>query len=155
MIVQILYYVNSSSENSESRPISVGGVDDQAEVLYTGTSCIKQRFQIQTFVSQLEDTRTTNRKQTFLSYVVEVVHRKFPDLVDFSEELYLDGATSGNGFVFSKAVRNNSLRANSDQRQIYLCNINAFSVREVMTIKDIITQHELRCCIKKFSSCLL
>ena len=44
---------------------------------------------------QLEDTRTTDRKQTFLGYIVEVVQKKFPDLQDFSEELYLDGATTG------------------------------------------------------------
>ena len=35
----------------------------------------------------------------------------------------------------------NSLRCSSDQRQISLCNINPFSVREVMRIKDMITQH--------------
>ena len=34
------------------------------------------------------------------------------------------------------------LRSNSNQRQTFLCNINAFSAREVMRIKDIITQHE-------------
>ena len=44
---------------------------------------------------QLEDTRTTDRKQTFLSYVVGIVQKKFPDLQDFAEELYLDGATTG------------------------------------------------------------
>ena len=48
-----------------------------------------------------------------------------------------------------------SLRSNSDQRQISLCNINAFSVREVTRIKDIITQHEFRSWIKKFSTFLL
>lgn len=47
------------------------------------------------FFFQLEDTRTTDRKQTFLGYIVEVVQKKFPDLQDFSEELYLDGATTG------------------------------------------------------------
>ena len=36
----------------------------------------------------------------------------------------------------------NPLCSNSDQRQISLRNINASSVREVMRIKDIITQHE-------------
>ena len=36
----------------------------------------------------------------------------------------------------------NPLRSNSDQRQIYLCNINALSVREAMRIKDMITQRE-------------
>ena len=36
----------------------------------------------------------------------------------------------------------NPLRSNSDQSQNPLCNINAFSVREVMRIKDMITQHE-------------
>ena len=36
----------------------------------------------------------------------------------------------------------NPLRSNSDQRQISLYNINDFSVREVMRINDIITQHE-------------
>ena len=36
----------------------------------------------------------------------------------------------------------NSLGSNSDQRRISLSNINAFSVREVISIKDIITQHE-------------
>ena len=38
----------------------------------------------------------------------------------------------------------NRLRFNSHQRQISLCNINAFSVREVMRIKDMITQLEFR-----------
>ena len=38
----------------------------------------------------------------------------------------------------------NPLRSNSDQRQISLCNINAFSVRDVMRIKNVITQHEFR-----------
>ena len=37
----------------------------------------------------------------------------------------------------------NPLRSNSDQCQISLCNINAFPAREVMKIKDMITQHEL------------
>ena len=31
-----------------------------------------------------------------------------------------------------------------DQRQISLCNINTFSVREVVRIKDMISQHEFR-----------
>ena len=38
----------------------------------------------------------------------------------------------------------NPSRSNSDQRQISLCNINVLSVSEVMRIKDMITQHELR-----------
>ena len=38
----------------------------------------------------------------------------------------------------------NPLRSNSDQRQNSLCNINAFSVGEVMRMKDMITQHEFR-----------
>ena len=38
----------------------------------------------------------------------------------------------------------NPLRSNGDQCQISLCNINAFSVREVMRIKDMITRHEFR-----------
>ena len=38
----------------------------------------------------------------------------------------------------------NPVRSSSDQRPISLCNINAFSVREVMRIKDMITQHEFR-----------
>ena len=33
--------------------------------------------------------------------------------------------------------------SNSDQRQISLCSINAFSIREVI-IEDMITQHEFR-----------
>ena len=33
---------------------------------------------------------------------------------------------------------------NGDQRQISLCNSEAFSVREDMRIKDMITQHEFR-----------
>ena len=49
----------------------------------------------QLFNLQLEDTRTTDRKQTFLSYIVSVVQKRFPDLQDFAEELYLDGATTG------------------------------------------------------------
>ena len=32
----------------------------------------------------------------------------------------------------------------SDQRQISLCNINAFSARKVIGIKDMITQHKFR-----------
>ena len=36
----------------------------------------------------------------------------------------------------------NLLRSNSDQRQSSLCNINVFSVTEVMRIKDIITLQE-------------
>ena len=36
------------------------------------------------------------------------------------------------------------LSSNGDQRQVSLCNINAFSVREVMRIKVMITQHEFR-----------
>ena len=36
------------------------------------------------------------------------------------------------------------LRFNTKQRQISPCNINAFSVREVMRIKDMITQHGFR-----------
>ena len=42
----------------------------------------------------------------------------------------------------------NPLRSDSDQRQISLRNINAFSVREVMRIYDMITQHEFRHCYK-------
>ena len=38
----------------------------------------------------------------------------------------------------------NPVRSNSDQRQISLRNINTFSIREVMRIKDMITQHESR-----------
>ena len=34
----------------------------------------------------------------------------------------------------------NPLRSDNDQRQISLCNINAFSVIEVTRIKDMITQ---------------
>ena len=40
--------------------------------------------------------------------------------------------------------RINPLRSNTDQRQISLCKSNAFSVREVMRIKDMTTQHEFR-----------
>ena len=47
------------------------------------------------FNFQLEDTRTTDRRQTFLGYIADVVHRKFPEINDFAEELYLDGATTG------------------------------------------------------------
>ncbi|KAJ7390170.1 hypothetical protein OS493_026677 [Desmophyllum pertusum] len=45
-------------------------------------------------LGKLEDTRSTDRKQTFLSYIADIVQRKFPELSDFSEELYLDGATT-------------------------------------------------------------
>lgn len=45
-------------------------------------------------LSKLEDTRSTDRKQTFLSYIVDVVRRKFPDLQDFADDLYVDGATT-------------------------------------------------------------
>lgn len=45
-------------------------------------------------LNKLEDTRTTDRKQTFLSYIVSVVEKKFLDLRDFDQELYLDGATT-------------------------------------------------------------
>ena len=38
----------------------------------------------------------------------------------------------------------NPLGSNGDQRQISLCGNNAFSGREVMRIKDAITQHEFR-----------
>ena len=38
----------------------------------------------------------------------------------------------------------NEVDSISDQRQISLCSINAFSVREVMRIKDMITQHDFR-----------
>ena len=38
----------------------------------------------------------------------------------------------------------NPLRSNSDQCQITLWNINAFSAKEVMRIKDMITEHEFR-----------
>ena len=48
----------------------------------------------------------------------------------------------------------NRLHSNSDQRQISRSNINAFSVREVMRVKDMITQHDLRWKIKKFSPSL-
>ena len=36
----------------------------------------------------------------------------------------------------------NPLRSNTDQRQTSLCNMNAFSVREVMRIQDVIIQRE-------------
>ena len=53
-------------------------------------------------------------------------------------------------------IRDNPVRgSNSDQCQISLCNVNAFSVREVMRIKYAITQHEFRWWIKKFSPSLL
>ena len=41
----------------------------------------------------------------------------------------------------TEGLRNacNPLRYDSDQRQISLCNINAFSLREVVRIKDMIT----------------
>lgn len=45
-------------------------------------------------LSKLEDTRTTDRRQTFLAYIVDVVHKKFPGIKDFAEELFLDGATT-------------------------------------------------------------
>ena len=38
----------------------------------------------------------------------------------------------------------NPLHHNSDQRPISLCNINTFSIRQVMRVKDMITQHESR-----------
>ena len=47
-------------------------------------------------------------------------------------------------FFREKGTHVNPLRYNSDQRQISLRNINAFSVREVTRIKDMITQHEFR-----------
>lgn len=43
----------------------------------------------------MEDTRTTDRKQTFLAYLVETVRRSFPDVCNFYDELHLDGATQG------------------------------------------------------------
>ena len=66
-------------------------------------------------------------------------------------------------FFLEKVVKNvslvtNPLRSNSDQRQISLCYINAFLVKEVVRIKDMITQanmnsvdrlkHYLRLCYK-------
>ncbi|KAK3756002.1 hypothetical protein QZH41_013189 [Actinostola sp. cb2023] len=42
---------------------------------------------------KMEDTRTTDRKQTFLAYLVETVRRNFPEISNFYEELHLDGAT--------------------------------------------------------------
>ncbi|XP_031555885.1 formin-like protein 3 isoform X2 [Actinia tenebrosa] len=42
---------------------------------------------------KMEDTRTTDRKQTFLAYLVETVRRSFPDVCNFYEELHLEGAT--------------------------------------------------------------
>ena len=48
---------------------------------------------------------------------------------------------------FTTDIENRSmypLRSNSDQCQISLLNINAVSVREVMRIKDMISQHEFR-----------
>ena len=39
-----------------------------------------------------------------------------------------------------RQVEVNPLRPNSDQHQISLCNIEIFSVREVMRIKDMITR---------------
>ena len=44
--------------------------------------------------------------------------------------------------VINGKISVNPLRPNSDQREVSPCNINAFSVREVMRIKDMITQHE-------------
>ena len=44
--------------------------------------------------------------------------------------------------IITTAKLLNLLRSNSDQRQISLCKISAFSVREVMRIKDKTTQHE-------------
>ena len=44
----------------------------------------------------------------------------------------------------SEVVTINALRSNSDKRQIFLCNMNAFSVGEVMRIKDMITTREFR-----------
>ena len=38
----------------------------------------------------------------------------------------------------------NPLHSKSDQHQTSLWNINAFSVREAMRIKDMITEHEFR-----------
>ena len=38
----------------------------------------------------------------------------------------------------------NPLHPSGDQRQISLCNIHAFSVREVRRIKDVVTRHEFR-----------
>lgn len=43
----------------------------------------------------MDDTRTTDRKQTFLGYLVETVRRNFPEISNFYEELNLDGATQG------------------------------------------------------------
>ena len=44
--------------------------------------------------------------------------------------------------LFLSGMQLNRLRSNSDQRQISLCNINAFSVREMMRINGMISQHE-------------
>ena len=51
---------------------------------------------------------------------------------------------------YASLLRLNPLRSNTDQRQISLCNVYAFSVREAMRIKDMITQHDFRWLIKKF-----
>ena len=58
---------------------------------------------------QLEDTRTTDRKHTFLSFIADVVQRKFPDVQDFADELYLDGATTGNHSSEQVASKGNGL----------------------------------------------
>ena len=49
----------------------------------------------------------------------------------------------------------NPLRSNSDQGPISLCSISAFLVRQVVRIKDMITQHEFSWKIKKFVPVLL
>ena len=49
--------------------------------------------------------------------------------------------------TYFSGYRGNKLRkviSNSDQHQISLCNINAFTVRVFMRIKDMIAQHEFR-----------
>ncbi|XP_048575973.1 formin-like protein isoform X2 [Nematostella vectensis] len=42
---------------------------------------------------KLEDTRTTDRRQSFLAYLVQTVRTHFPELSNFDEELSLDGAS--------------------------------------------------------------
>ena len=51
---------------------------------------------------------------------------------------------SKDGISFTFKVIVSSSFSSGDRRQISLCNINSLSVREVVRIKDIITQHEFR-----------
>src|SRR5688572_19367906 len=54
---------------------------------------------------QLSNTKTTDNRQTLMHFLVEIVQKQFPDIIDFSDEL----------IHVEKAVRGTSIAQHGDR----------------------------------------